>query len=133
MIVTGALLADRAASVDNKLHVWGGVLDRCQVGSDRIARFVLVVLTQTEAADRRADASRPKVDVEIITPSGDSQNLQLEMPKAALGGENGFATFYLGIPAPIDGRYVLVVTVGSHNISLPFTVYTEHTPKKRRR
>jgi hypothetical protein len=125
MIVTGALLADRAASVDNKLHVWGGVLDRCEVGPDRIARFVLVVLTQTEAADRRADGVRqPKLDVEIIRPSGESQTLHLEIPKAVLRGENGFATFYLGIPAPTDGRYVLLVTVGSHNITLPFTVYS---------
>jgi hypothetical protein len=123
VIVTGALLADRATSIDNKLHVWGGVLDRCEVGPDRIARFVLVVLTQTEAADRRSDARQPKLDVEIIRPSGESQTLRLEIPKATLRGENGFATFYLGIPAPTDGRYVLLVTVGSHNISLPFTVY----------
>jgi hypothetical protein len=124
VIVTGAMLADRAASVDNKLHVWGGVLDRCEVGPERIARFVLVVLTQTEAADRRADARQPKVQVEIIRPAGESQTMHLDIPKAALGGENGFATFYLAIPAAADGRYVLLVTVGSHNISLPFTVYT---------
>jgi hypothetical protein len=122
VIVTGALLADRAASVDNKLHVWGGVLDRCEVGPDRVARFVLVVLTQTEAADRHADP--PKVEVEIIRPSGESQTMQLAVPKAVLGGENGFATFYLAIPAPTDGRYVLVVTVGSHHISLPLTLYS---------
>ncbi|MBV8928084.1 MAG: hypothetical protein JO152_03025 [Mycobacteriaceae bacterium] len=124
MIVTGALLADRAASVDNKLHVWGGVLDRCEVGPDRIARFVLVVLTQTEAADRRADAEPPDVEVEIIRPSGQSQTMHLDIPKPALAGENGFATFYLAIPAVTDGRYVLLVSVGAHNISLPFTVYS---------
>jgi hypothetical protein len=124
VIVTGALLADRAASVDNKLHVWGGVLDRCQVGTDRIARFVLVVLTQTEAGDRDARARQPKLDVEIIPPSGQSQTLHLDIPKAVFAGENGFATFYLGIPAPTDGRYVLLATVGSHHISLPLTVYT---------
>jgi hypothetical protein len=123
VIVTGALLADRAASVDNKLHVWGGVLDGCQVSEDRIARFVLVVLTQTEAADRQPRAPQPKVDVEVIRPSGDTQTLHLDLPDATFAGENGFATFYLGIPAPVDGRYVLVVTVGSHNISLPFNVY----------
>ena len=124
MIVTGALLADRAASVDSKLHVWGGVLDRCQVGPDRIARFVLVVLTQTEVGDRGRGARQPKLDVEIIPPSGEPQTLQLDIPKAAFAGENGFATFYLGIPAPVDGRYVLLATVGAHNISLPLTVYT---------
>jgi hypothetical protein len=123
VIVTGALLADRAASVDNKLHVWGGVLDNCQVGDDRIARFVLVVLTQTEAGDREPGAPQPKVDVEIIRPSGDTQTLHLDLPKATYAGENGFASFYLAIPAPTDGRYVLLVTVGAHNISLPFTVY----------
>jgi hypothetical protein len=123
VIVTGALLADRAASVDNKLHVWGGVLDGCQVGADRVARFVLVVLTQTEATDRHPGVRQPKLDVEIFPPSGEPQTLHLDIPEATFAGENGFATFYLGIPAPIDGRYVLLVTVGSHNISLPFTVY----------
>ncbi|HZA09131.1 hypothetical protein [Mycobacterium sp.] len=125
MIVTGAFLADRAASVERKLHVWGGVLDRCEVGLDRIARFVLVVLTQTEASDRRQGGRLPKakVDVEIIPPAGDSQTMHLDIPEAAFGGENGFATFYLGIRAPTDGRYVLLVTVGAHNISLPLMVY----------
>lgn len=122
MIVTGALIADRAASVDSKLHVWGGVLDRCEVGDDRVARFVLVVLTQTETADRRDRTAT--VDVEIIFPTGDSQTMKLDLPAATFRGENGFATFHLGINAPIDGRYVLLVTVGAHNISLPLTVFS---------
>jgi hypothetical protein len=124
VIVTGALLADRAAAVDSKLHVWGGVLDRCEVGSDRLARFVLVVLTQTEAADRDDAKHDAKVEVEIIPPSGNSQTMHFELPEAAFRGENGFATFYLAMRAPIDGRYVLLVSVGAHHISLPLTVYS---------
>jgi hypothetical protein len=126
VIVTGALLADRAVAVDRKLHIWAGVLDRCQVGPDRIARFVLVILTQTEAADREPNhgGRQPRLDVEVIPPEGDSRMLHLDIPEATFQGENGFATFYLGINAPTDGRYVFVVTVGSHNISLPLMVYS---------
>ena len=122
--MTGALLADRAASLDSKLHVWGGVLDRCEVGPDRLAKFVLVVLTQTEAGDRDDAARTAKMDVEIIPPSGDSQSMHFELPEATFRGENGFATFYLAMRAPTDGRYVLLVSVGAHHISLPLTVYS---------
>ena len=119
MIVTGAFLAEAAASVDNKLHVWGGVLDACQVGPDRLAKVTLVVLTQAEAGDSAA-----KVDVEIIPPSGDSVKLQLDVPEGSLSGENGFAYFHLGIPAEADGRYVLLVTSGGGAVSLPLGVHS---------
>ncbi|BBX62864.1 hypothetical protein MSAS_20380 [Mycobacterium saskatchewanense] len=39
MIVTGALLAEAASVVDNKLNVTGGVVSRFVIGPDRVARL----------------------------------------------------------------------------------------------
>jgi hypothetical protein len=117
VIVTGALLAEAAASVDNKLHVWGGVLDECEVGADRIAQVTLVVLTQAESGDQTAH-----VTVEAFRPSGDSLVMTFDVPEGTLGGENGFAYYRLGIQAETDGRYVLVVSSGGGSVSLPLEV-----------
>ena len=118
VIVTGAFLAEAAAAVDNKLNVQGGVLASCLVRPDRIARVTLVVLTQAEAGDKAA-----KLNIKLVKPSGDSQALQIDIPEATLGGENGFASFPIGIPAETDGRYVLVVSgSGGGSVSLPLRV-----------
>ena len=119
VIVTGALLAEAAASVDGKLHVWGGVLDRCLVGDDRIANLTLVVLIQAEAGDQAA-----QVTVEAIPPVGDPIVVTPDVPEATLGGENGFVFYPLGIRAETDGRYVLVVTGGGGSVSLPLLVHS---------
>ena len=63
--MTGAFLAEAAATVDNKLNVQGGVLSRYTVGPDRWAQFMLVVLTRADGED--SDARR--VTVEIRPPT----------------------------------------------------------------
>jgi len=116
--ITGAFLAEAAAVVDNKLNVRGGGLAGCQVGPDRIVRVTVVVLTQPEAFDKA-----PKLKIEIVKPSGDPHSSRIgDVPKATLGGENGFAFFPCEIHAETNGRYVLVVTSGSSSVSLPLRV-----------
>jgi hypothetical protein len=118
MIVTGAFLAEAASVVDNKLNVMGGVLSRYVVGPDRVAQFLLVVLTQAETGspDR-------KIDVEIWSPTGDEPlHIAYEMPEAAIAGEIGFAFFEVEVVLPVDGRWVILVTGGHGVISLPLVV-----------
>jgi hypothetical protein len=117
-VITGAFLAESASAVDNKLDVKGGVLARFMVGPDRTARFVLVVLTQSETGnpDRR-------VEVEFLPPDGDEpRRVSYELPDAATGGEIGFAFYPIEISLPVDGRWVIVVTGGAGAISLPLLV-----------
>src|SRR5215211_2650367 len=115
MIVTGAFLAEAAATVDNKLHVWGGVLETVDVGPDRFARLVLVVLTQAESPDPGRE-----LVLEVIPPSGDDRlQIPFELPEAVLGGEIGFAFFPIEMGLPSNGRYVFLVTGGGATISLP--------------
>ncbi|MCV7103056.1 hypothetical protein [Mycobacterium palustre] len=117
-MVTGAFLAEAASVVDNKLNVAGGVLYRYLVGADRSARFVLVVLIQTEtgAPDRR-------IDVAIRPPSGDEpRHITYEVPEAAVSSEIGFALFPVAARLPFDGRWVIVVTGGPGTVSLPLVV-----------
>ncbi len=117
-MITGAFLAEAASVVDNKLRVSGGVLSGFVVGPDRLARFVLVVLTQTET-----DSPVRQIEVEIVPPAGEEPlNITYDLPDAAAGGEIGFAFFDVEVPLPIDGRWVLVVTGGSGAISLPLQV-----------
>jgi hypothetical protein len=118
VILTGAFLADAAAAVDNKLNVSGGVLSRFAVGPDRLARFVLVVLTQSEpgSSDRQIHIeARPPADADPI-------KLEFEVPEASVAEFPGFAFFELQLRLPIDGRWVLVVTGGTGAISLPILV-----------
>lgn len=118
MILTGAFLADAAAVVDNKLNVQGGVLSRFAVGPDRLARFVLVVLTQSEPGD-----SDRQLNVEARPPGeGDSIKLQFEVPDAAVAEFPGFAFFEIQLRLPVDGRWVLVATADTGAISLPILV-----------
>jgi hypothetical protein len=118
VIITGAFLAEQAATVDNKLNVAGGVLARYTVGPERLARFVLVVLTQTDpdSVDRR-------VDVEIRPPTvEDSLYRRFEVPEASVGEFPGFAFFDIDVTLPFDGRWIIVVTGNSGAISLPLEV-----------
>ncbi|WP_158019391.1 hypothetical protein [Mycobacterium basiliense] len=118
MILTGAFLADAAAAVDNKLNVSGGVLSRFAVGPDRLARFVLVVLTQSDPGnpDRKIEVeARPPAEAEPV-------RLEFEVPEAAVAEFPGFAFFELQLRFPIDGRWVLVVSAGTGAISLPVLV-----------
>ncbi|OBJ61764.1 hypothetical protein [Mycobacterium sp. 1423905.2] len=117
-MIVGAFLAESASAVDNKLTVSGGVLSRFALGPDRFARFLLVVLTQTETgtSDRR-------VSVVIHSPSGEqAEELDFQLPEAAVTAEVGFAIFGIEATLPVDGRWVLLVTGGAGVISLPLIV-----------
>jgi hypothetical protein len=118
MIVAGAFLAEAASVTDNKLNVTGGVLSRYLVGPDRLARFVLVVLTQTET-----DNPDRRLDVEIRFPDNDEPlRFAFEVPAAAVANEIGFAYFPVEVRLPADGRWVIVVSGGSGAVSLPLVV-----------
>jgi hypothetical protein len=118
VIVTGAFLAEAAATVDNKLNVQGGVLSRFTVGPDRFARFVLVVLTRPDDND-----SDRRVDIEIRPPTLDAPQYKwFEAPEAAVGEFPGFAFFEIDARLPVDGRWVIDVTCGDSAVSLPLVV-----------
>lgn len=117
-MITGAFLAESASVVDNKLTVSGGVLSGYMVGPDRMARFVLVVLTQAET-----DSPDREVAVEIRPPAGDEPlTVEYQLPEAAAGGEIGFAYFNVEVCLPVNGRWVFVVTGGAGAVSLPLLV-----------
>ncbi len=117
-MITGAFLAEAASVVDNKLAVTGGVLSGYMVGDDRLAKFVLVVLTQVET-----DAPVRLVEVEIRPPTDDEPlTIEYELPEAAAGGEIGFAFFDIEVRLPSNGRWVFLVTCGAGAFSLPLQV-----------
>jgi hypothetical protein len=117
-VITGAFLAEAASVVDNKLAVSGGVLSGYMVGPDRVAQFVLVVLTQAET-----DCPERRVDVEIRPPTDDEAlTIEFELPAAAAGGEIGFAFFNIEVRLPSNGRWVFVVSGGPGLFSLPLEV-----------
>lgn len=118
MKVTGAFLAEAAATIDNKLNVQGGVLSKFTVGPDRSARFVIVVLTLPAGED-----SDRRVDVEIKSPGDDAPQYKwFEAPEAAVGEFPGFAFFEIDARLPVDGRWVIDVTCGDSAVSLPLVV-----------
>lgn len=117
-MIVGALLAEAAAAIDNKLNISGGVLLRFAVEADRLAQFLLVVLTQAESG-----SPERRVGVEIRPPTDDeSLTIEFELPEAATTAELGFAIFPIEVTLPVDGRWVLVVTGGAGMISLPLIV-----------
>jgi hypothetical protein len=117
-VITGAFLAEAASVVDNKLVVSGGVLSGFMIGPDRQAKFVLVVLTQSET-----DNPAQRVEVEIRPPTDDDPLvIEYELPEAAAGGEIGFAFFNLEVKLPVNGRWVFLVTGGAGAFSLPLEV-----------
>jgi hypothetical protein len=119
-MVTGAFLAEAAATVDNKLNVQGGVLSKFVIGPDRLARFVLVVLTRPDGDD-----SERRVDVEIRPPTPDTPIYKwFEAPEAAVGEFPGFAFFEIDARLPVDGRWAVDVTCGDSTVSLPLVVDT---------
>ena len=118
VIMTGAFLAEAAATVDNKLNVQGGVLSRYTVGPDRWAQFMLVVLTRADGEDSDA-----RVTVEIRPPTLEKPlERQFEVPEASIGEFPGFAFFDLAVNLPSDGRWVIVVNGGTDVVSLPLQV-----------
>ncbi len=117
-MITGAFLAEAAAVVNDKLDVTGGVLASYRVGSDRLARLVLVVLTQAET-----DGPIRQVEVEIRPPAGEEPlHFAYDLPEAVEAGEIGFAFFNMEVSLPSDGRWIFVVTCGPGVVSLPLQV-----------
>lgn len=117
-VIIGAFLAESAAVVNNKLDVLGGVLARYKVGPDRLARLVLVVLTQVAT-----DSPVEVVEVEIRSPDGDEpRRISYQVPASAAAGEIGFAFFNVEVDLPCNGRWVLAVTCGPGAVSLPLRV-----------
>ena len=116
--VTGVFLAEAAATVDNKLNVQGGVLAKFTVGPDRLARFVLVVLTQAGSKD-----SERRVDVEIKPPTDGAPVYKwFEAPEASVGEFPGFAFFEITATLPSDGCWTLDVSSAGTEVSLPLVV-----------
>jgi hypothetical protein len=120
VILTGAFLAEQAATVDNKLNVAGGVLSKYTVGPDRSASLVLVVLTRADS--NNSDDDR-RVEVELMPPTGEAPvHRRFEVPAASIGEFPGFAFFGIDVNLPVDGRWVIVVTGGTEAITLPLLV-----------
>ena len=117
-MIVGAFLAESASAVNNKLSVSGGVLSGFTVEDDRLAQFLLVVLTQAETL-----SPVRHVEVEIRPPTDDqSLTVEYELPEAAVAAEVGFAIFPIDVTLPVDGRWVILVTGGAGVISLPLMV-----------
>lgn len=119
MKITGALLAESASVVDNKLNIQGGVVDSFRAGPDRLAKATLVVLTRPDPLDRTAT-----IQLTLTTPAGESQESTFDVPESSLGGEIGFAYYSLRIPVPTDGRYVLTVSAQAGSATLPLKVFS---------
>lgn len=117
MNVTGALLAESASVVDNKLNIVGGVVASCWAGPQRVVEPTLVVLIQPEPFDRTA-----KIDVRFTDPTGEAFDVQFDVPESSLGGEIGFVFYPLRLPVPVKGRYLLSVSGRGGFVSLPLTV-----------
>lgn len=117
MIVTGALLAESASVVDNKLEVTGGVVSAYRRGEGPTVPVTLVVLTRSQAFDKA-----PKVILTVEGPSGDSTIVELDVPDSCLGGEIGFFCAPMRIPVPVDGRYVFSIPGQGGAIELPLNV-----------
>jgi hypothetical protein len=117
VIVTGALLAESASVVDNKLDVRGGVVDTCRVGPQRVIQATLVALIQPEPYDKA-----PKIDFRLTDPSGNTRDVELHVPESSLGGEIGFVCYPVQMPVPVDGRYLLSLSGREGVVSLPLNV-----------
>lgn len=117
MIVTGALLAESASVVDNKLNIEGGVVTSFRPGPRRVVTPTLVVLIQPEPFDQAAT-----IEVRFTDPVGAALDVQIDVPETSLGGEVGFVYYPLTLPVPTDGRYLLAVSGRGGFVSLPLIV-----------
>jgi hypothetical protein len=117
VIVTGALLAESASAVDNKLNIQGGVASAFRPGPDRVAPVTLVLLLKPEPGETSA-----VIDVTVSAPTGESVPVQVPVPESSLGGEIGFMYTPLPFSVPVNGRYVVAVSTGTGVIELPLNV-----------
>ena len=117
MKLTGALLAESVQSVDGKLDLRGGMVQRVVVGPDRTAVLTLVVLVEFAPGD-----VGPVITLVLITTSGDSQTRQMYMPVVGSPDEIGFAWWPLWFPVEEDGKYRLAVSADQGATNVPLTV-----------
>ena len=106
--------------VDGKLDIGGGFLRAYQVSVDRLVDVHLIVLARFEAGE-----STPKLSIELVMPSGDSQTMSVDMPWAPDESDEedlGFAFWPLLIPAEDDGLYRLIIGGGEDSLTLPLRV-----------
>ena len=104
--------------MNNKLDVSGGVVSKFSLAADRLARFVLVVLTRGNGED-----SDRRVGVKVVPPTlDDPVHLSFEAPEASVGEYPGFAFFDVEVTLPCDGRWIVEVTGGGETLSLPLSV-----------
>lgn len=113
MMLTGAFLAEQAGVMDNKLQVWGGVLETWTLGPDRRAFMTLVVILQN-----RSDNAGWRIDVEVGTPNGGTMSLpSITRENIALdpdGSENLFVLVPLPVQFEVDGRHTFILTPSEH-------------------
>ena len=119
MIVTGALLAESATAVDNKLNVQGGVVSTFRAGPERVAQPMLVILIGSTPGEKSAT-----VDIAITGPNGETQQSQFPVPESSLGGEVGFISAPLLFEVPVDGRYVISIGTAERSVDVPLTVFS---------
>lgn len=117
MIITGALLADSASVVDNKLNVTGGVVSKYEAGPQRICNPTLVVLLRSHPGETSAT-----FDMTVTGPTGSPQRAEVSVPDSCLGGDVGFMLLPLAIAVPGNGRYMIKVGTGGRSIDLPLNV-----------
>lgn len=132
MIISGAFLAEAAAVENNKLQVQGGVITEYLVGPDRVAQFVIVVLTHGEPHTRSgggrhavAAAVDRFVQIEVRPPGGrDAPHLDLEVPEDLVDSEVGCAFFPIDLQVPVDGRYEILLDGCGATMLFPLTVHS---------
>lgn len=121
MIVTGAFIAEHAEAVDNKLNVTGGIISRWKVGDDRIARLVIVVMTQAEPGSTDNNLTIDVYPPDVVS----AEPLRIhnvELPQVTVNNEIGFAIFGLGISLPFNGRWRIVIEASGGSAALPLNV-----------
>jgi hypothetical protein len=84
VMITGAFLAESAASVDDKLNVTGGVLEHYTVDPIQDQHFVVVILTHTQPGETAGN-----FQMKVRPPSAEADPLIVTgaLPKEAAKGE----------------------------------------------
>jgi hypothetical protein len=106
VIVTGAFFAQHASTVNGLLHVEGGVLNRVEIQPGGKAYVTLVVILET-----LSEESDAVLNVVKVFPDESQEPFpSLAIPAHKFRGETGFVWFDLHMDAPMEGRYVLLVS-----------------------
>ena len=121
VIVTDAYLAEHAEEqLDGGLYVEGDHLDRAQIGPDGKAVVALVVNFRRPLDDPDVSA----INIELVYPWGGREPIPgLDIPPQQHVSESGFAFLDLGLDAPVEGRYELVVSGGGGEVTVPVELF----------